>query len=72
MGANSANDSSYVEIITAQEVQKILGIKESAFSRFRKNNPDFPKPLPGIGKRLFLKPAIVAFINAKCSMQIAG
>lgn len=67
-----SSEHQIIEIITAQEVQQILGIKESAFSRFRKNNPDFPKPLPGIGKRLFLKPAVFDFINSKCSMQIAG
>lgn len=64
--------SEKIEIITAQEVQQILGIKESAFSRFRKNNPDFPQPLPGIGKRLFLKPAIIQFIQTKCAMHVSA
>ncbi len=66
------NSNEEIELVTAQEVQKMLGIKESAFNRFRKCNPDFPAALPGLGKRLFLKPAVVEYIKVKCSMQKAG
>lgn len=60
-----------IELINAQDTMKMLGMKENAFGRFRKMNPDFPQPLPGLGKRLFLKSAVVAFVNKKCGVQIS-
>ncbi|WP_288739503.1 hypothetical protein [uncultured Rheinheimera sp.] len=59
-----------IELLNAQQTMALLGIKENAFNRFRKLNPDFPQPLPGLGKRLFLKSAVIAFINMKCGGRI--
>lgn len=58
-----------IELLTAKETMQLLGMAENAFSRFRKLNPDFPQPLPGLGKRLFLKSAVVAFVEKKCGVQ---
>ena len=58
-----------IELLNAKQTMALLGIKENAFNRFRKMNPDFPQPLPGIGKRLFLKSAVIAYINRKCGAQ---
>lgn len=58
-----------IELLNAQQTMALLGIKENAFNRFRKLNPDFPQPLPGLGKRLFLKSAVIAYINTKCGVQ---
>lgn len=58
-----------IELLTAQETMQLLGMKENAFNRFRKLNPDFPQPLPGLGKRLFLKSAVVTFVEKKCGVQ---
>ena len=60
---------SNIELLNAKQTMALLGIKENAFNRFRKMNLDFPQPLPGIGKRLFLKSAVIDYINRKCGVQ---